>query len=268
MNNLRLILLGIGIAIIASIYVWETVRQRRLRRRDIEPVFTDHVFPDEQITPKQDADADYSGALADLNDLLVDKRRSSGKSPVEQVALKLGPDQKQDEPQNMPVLDTDLADEYISSAEGEKYSEDKPLQAVTDEPILVLYVTAPKKKTFTGLEIGLAAEMAGMEYGVMNIFHHFGVDQSRSKQPLFSMANMFEPGIFNLDDLDSMATRGVVVFMCQTSPADKLPVFDLLLNTVQQLAEFLGGEIRDSDHELLTEEKINALRDKVQQISI
>ncbi len=267
MNNLRLILLGIGIVIIASIYIWETVKQRRLRRRDIEPVLTDHVFPDEQITAKQDADADYSGALADLNNLLVDERRSSGKSPVEQAVLKLEPEQKQDESQNIPVLDSDLAAECISSVEGGKHSEDKPIQAVTDVPTLVLYVTAPKNKTFSGLEIGLAAEMAGMEYGVMNIFHHFGVDHSRSKQPLFSMANMFEPGNFNLDDMDSMVTRGVVLFMCQTSPAERLPVFDLLLNTVQQLADFLGGEIRDSDHDLLTETKINALRDEWQQIN-
>ena len=109
--------------------------------------------------------------------------------------------------------------------------------------------------------------MAGMEYGVMNIFHHFGVEQSRSKQPLFSMANMLEPGNFNLDDMDVMATRGVVLFMGQTSPADRRPVFDLLLNTVQQLADYLDGEIRDSDHDLLTETKINALRDELQQIN-
>jgi len=268
MNNLRLTLLGIGIVVIASIYIWEIVKQRRLRRRDIEPVLAEHVFPDEQITPKQDADVDYSDALANLNDLLVDKRRASGKSPVEQTALKLDPDKKQAESQNIPVLDSVLVDECISSTERGGSSEEKPSPAVADEPTLVLYVTAPDKKTFAGLEIGLAAEMAGMEYGVMNIFHHFGVDQSHSQQPLFSMANMFEPGNFNLDKLDSMATKGVVLFMCQTSHADSMPVFDLMLNTVQQLADYLGGEIRDSDHDLLTETKVNTLRDEVQLINI
>jgi cell division protein ZipA len=263
MNNLRLILLGIGIVIITSIYIWETVKQRRLRRRDIEHVATDDVFPDEQITAGQGSDADYSSALADLNNLLANERKYSNKSPVEQTTLKLEPDQKEDELKNIPVLESDLADEGNSSAEGRKHSE----KAVTDELMLVLYVTAPKKKLFTGLEIGLAAEMAGLEYGVMNIFHYFGADKSHNNQPLFSMANMFEPGNFNLDELESMQTRGVVLFMNQIDPADSMSDFDLLLNTVQQLADYLGGEIRDSDHDLLTETKINALRDEIQQIS-
>ena len=268
MNNLRWILLGIGIVIIAGIYLWETLRQRRARKRDFIPDSGDHRFPELHIKPGTDTDDDYSEALSDLNNLLVHKRRMlADKQVTEKISRNNDTGRKGRPSQIASTPDVDLKEESTSSARIARSELDEIPGAATNEPVFVFYVTAPGTTRFNGREVWQAAEMAGMEYGAMDIFHHFGVGHIHSEQPLFSMANMFEPGHFKADILDSLTTRGIVLFMYQPGAVDAQLVTELLLNTVLQLADLLGGEIRGGDHDLMTGSAITALRDKVRRMA-
>ena len=137
----------------------------------------------------------------------------------------------------------------------------------SSEDLLVLYITSPAHILFNGLSISKAADEVGMVYGHMNIFHHFGPGKLHSGQPLFSIANMHEPGSFDLGRMADLKTKGVVVFMYSPASIDASVVFELYLNTTQRVAELLGGDVRTSDNEILNTASIKTLRDKAASLS-
>ncbi|HIF51036.1 MAG TPA: cell division protein ZipA [Thiotrichaceae bacterium] len=138
----------------------------------------------------------------------------------------------------------------------------------TNQDILVMYITSPSHISFNGLSISKAADEVGMIYGHMNIFHHFGPGKLHSGQPLFSLANMHEPGSFDLGRMSDLKTKGLAMFMYSPASIDASVVFELFLNTTQRLAELLGGVVRTSDNELLNNKAINSLREKAESLSV
>ena len=74
---------------------------------------------------------------------------------------------------------------------------------------------------------------------------------------------MFEPGNFDLARLDQHNTRGLTLFFSLPVRVDSQVVFELMLNTAQRLAKRLGGEIRGSEHNLLDDAQITAIRNKI-----
>ncbi len=137
-----------------------------------------------------------------------------------------------------------------------------------NEDILVLYIKSPSHISFNGLSISKAAEEVGMIYGHMNIFHHFGPGKLHSGQPLFSISNMHEPGSFDLGRMADLKTKGLAAFMYSPASIDATVVFELYLNTINRLAEILGGEVRTSDNEVLNKASINLLREKAESLSV
>ncbi len=126
--------------------------------------------------------------------------------------------------------------------------------------ILVLYLVVPPDSPYLGEAIWSAAEAVGMQFGEMGVFHHFGIGAMRLPQSLFCLANMFEPGRFDLDQMDEFETSGLVLFMPLPPPGDKQVAFELMLNTAQRLSKRLGGELLDEHHEPLSAASIERLR--------
>ena len=145
---------------------------------------------------------------------------------------------------------------------------DVPESNKSSEDLLVLYVTAPSHISFNGLSISKAADEVGMIYGHMNIFHHFGPGKLHSGQPLFSLANMHEPGSFDLGRMSDLKTKGLAVFMYSPASIDASVVFELFLNTAQRLAELLGGSVRTADNNILNNASIKTLREKAEALTI
>ena len=120
-------------------------------------------------------------------------------------------------------------------------------------------------RTFYGNDILEAVNEVGLEYGEMDIFHHYGVGDMRCDRPLFSVADMLEPGHFDLTKLDRHRTRGLTMFFCLPARDDGQVVFELMLNTAERLAHRLGGEIRGVDQNLIDDEQITTIRNKINQ---
>ncbi len=138
---------------------------------------------------------------------------------------------------------------------------EEPAQREKPHPgIIVLHVTAPSGYTFNGAVLRDALYAAGMTYGDMQIFHHHGVGKSVTKDSIFSVANIHEPGTFDLNNMEEMQTEGVVLFMQLPAPVDAAVGFELMLGTAQRLAEILKGHVRDEKRQHLTPEAIEVLR--------
>lgn len=237
MNDLRLVLLGLGILVIAGIYSWEIARRRRAKRFASEhhPPFHRADADDSELGLEDESGVDYSAALADFNTFLNQSRQplgDYGSLPVRAGAVCAGKPERND------------------GKEGEEIAQ-----------ILALYVTPRTQQAFRGPDILQAMAAVDMHYGAMGIFHFYSKDQPRDGQAIFSLANMHEPGSFDLEAMDSFSAQGLALFMCLPTRLYGDVAFDLMLDTASKLAEVLEGDVRDSDHELLNPSSVNRMRD-------
>lgn len=123
-----------------------------------------------------------------------------------------------------------------SPAEEEKPSDDVKQAKDT----LVFFVKAPTDQAFQSQEVFQLLQLLGLQYGEFNIFHYFTTNSS--KKPLFSVANMFNPGIFDLNQPNE-PLNGLVFFMPLPSEGNGMINFELFTKTVYQFAQTLGGEL-------------------------
>ncbi len=141
---------------------------------------------------------------------------------------------------------------------------DKPTPAAkSEELIIALFVIALNEKGFTGGDIFAVLEEQGLNYGKMRIFHHYGIGEVKTKIPVFSIANMLEPGTFNPQIMEEFVSPGLALFMRLPGPFGGRVAFELMLNKAQRIAEILEGHVVDEQHEELTQHTINRLREQI-----
>src|SRR5690606_11483002 len=84
--------------------------------------------------------------------------------------------------------------------------DESPAPAPADE-VLVINVLA-RDRPFSGAELLQILLTCDLRFGKMNIFHRY--QEAGGKGPLqFSVANIVEQGVFDLDRIDDFTTRGV-----------------------------------------------------------
>lgn len=263
MNDLRLIILIIGICIIALIYFWEVGKQRRQQRRQtINYVPPDNEDPDFKITPAGDSETDYASVISDLNNALNKTRLQEDESISRILNTEVG-DSRVSAMRDDGAQPKATGDLFIDERHGEDRiggnSITGDLNNIKEERIISLFVTATTGANFTGDEIFDAAREISLEFGELNIFHYFGSGAEKMVRPLFSVADMYEPGSFDPDDGATRITRGLSLFMCLPTPVDGARAFELMLNSAHQLAGILGGEVMGPDRKLLNKEHVRSI---------
>lgn len=131
------------------------------------------------------------------------------------------------------------------------------------EEVLVINVLA-RDEPFAGPELLQILLTCDLRYGKMNIFHRY--EQAGGQGPVqFSVANIVEPGTFDLDDIDSFNTRGVCFFLTLPGPRDPLTAFDYMVETAQCLVRNLNGELRDEAHSVMTAQTLEHCRARIRE---
>jgi cell division protein ZipA len=121
---------------------------------------------------------------------------------------------------------------------------------------IALLVLAPDGAPFSQSRIFAAAESAGLRFDAREVFTMPAPD---GDAPLFSVANMHEPGTFSRD-AGMRPSRGVALIMRVPPPAGPQRAFDLMLDTARLLAESLGGTLHDAGRRPLDDACIATLR--------
>lgn len=142
----------------------------------------------------------------------------------------------------------------VETAEQKKsYRSDAP------DKVIVLNVMAPQGQHFVGPKLVEAIEASGLRYGDMQIFHYYA-----DAVPVFGLVSMVKPGVFDLSSIDQMSTPGVSLFIQMPNDlSNGLSSFDTMLTTAQQLAQRLGGELRDETRSVLTHSAIDHIRQQI-----
>lgn len=118
-----------------------------------------------------------------------------------------------------------------------------PQQDNIKDDFIVINVIAKNNGHFASYDLLQAISATGMQYGAMNIFH-FVEDSPKGNTLLFSLASATEPGEFDLNNVGGLSCAGLTLFMNIARVPDPGDVFVLMLETAEQLAEDLDGELR------------------------
>lgn len=255
MNELRILLLIFGGCIVAGIYIWGTMKGRKQQRQQTvrDPLPKEDV-PELRVTGKSTPEIDYSSALAGLQQSLSSARRSA----PEQAVLRTGDDALQS------AVNKDKP--FSSGAPGTAEKQSSPEPGGSDDEgavpqrIIIFHIIPRARERLEGSAIMQAVVELELLPGEMRIFHHYGIGEMKMDKPLFSLANMIEPGSFELDRMDAFSTPGLVMFMCLPCAIDAQVVFELMLNTAQRLAEMLSADVCDETRRLLGDEKVESIR--------
>jgi cell division protein ZipA len=116
-----------------------------------------------------------------------------------------------------------------------------PREAPADSIVTLRLI--PYAKEVACDKVILALRAAGLKHGRYGIFHKPLSEQSDA--PGFSVANLTEPGSFDLSKLTETRIPGMSFFMVLPGEGDPIERFDDMVSTARILARDLNGELRD-----------------------
>lgn len=284
--SLQVVLIVLGVAIIAAVYFLTALKRKRDQRHNYARQFSRLDVPDIILDHHEETFDEAAPAIVDpeANAAAPPPTPSTFSSsvgagvilPPEDVALDDLPRvvnelEPEPEPSN-ERLTTDQMDLFGgddatsgNSASTPASVPRTPPPAVDDTPLIRLFIRAHEGRSFGGPEIVRVLNAVGMQHGEMDIFHHFGTAELKVEESIFSAANLFEPGTFELGKIEAFRTSGLVLFLQLPAPLDGAVAFELLLNTAQRAAELLGGELYANPDSRLDTATIAALRQKAAQ---
>jgi FtsZ-interacting cell division protein ZipA len=119
---------------------------------------------------------------------------------------------------------------------------------------------------FGGRAIDQAVHRIGMQYGVFNIYHMMAADRT-GQRVLFSLANLRQPGEFDLKTLAELRTPGVTLFMIVPCAPDPGQAFARMAGAANTLCRLLDGRSLDRANNPLLPEGLRTIRAQVDQIA-
>ncbi len=156
------------------------------------------------------------------------------------------------------------ADDAADDADGT--AESDPAEAAIppglEERIVVINVMAPEDERFVGPALMEALRRAGLEHGEHGIFHRY-LDVASRQVPEFSVANILNPGWFDLERIDEFDTPGVAFFLRLPGPFDPVIAFEEMLTAARTVGGVLGGHLLDARRCDLTQQSIEHLREEM-----
>ncbi len=165
----------------------------------------------------------------------------------------------------MPIdQDNQLDDnEHIIATRDDKIVIDKSNAISSDEedvvdpdvePELIFSVTllAPDE-AYSGEALLQALVERGCRHGDMDIFHRYKSPQE-TRLKYFSVANAFQPGTFDLNNMPSEMFKGISFFMGVPGSAEPEIAYQTMVETARAIKGSLGGKLMDSSRSVFTEQ--------------
>jgi cell division protein ZipA len=266
MNELRWILVGFGIVLLAGIYLWG----RRSSAPDDEPADA-AVRPKSE--PRDDVPEEEVVAVPEKVDAFqITAIRAA--TPAAELARA---------PAHEPAPATSSANQWrrVEPTLGDIPTEELPVRPATtatapaptlsssDTPtarrierrkILSLRLSAaPQRLEGAKLLETLQSEL--LEHGKYGVFHRLHSDG----QSIFSVASMVEPGSFDLEKISETLYPGVTLFAQLPGPVPGMHSLNELVACARRLQQSLGGVLQDERGVPLTVHRIERMRQEVRE---
>lgn len=252
MDSLRWMLLGLGVMVIAGVYAWtrwQAAREDRQYRSmlsrdpDADPLVDAPHEAGSRYKPEASPGVQYTDAQMD-DELDALDRAIRDENSVDPLSGN---------------IESGLSTGADVEPESAQVSANDPALVPHDEKLLVLYLVANRTVPFRGKALRKSFGKAGLEFGDMDIYHR----TTTGGTPVFSVANLVEPGTFSPEDMDASETRGISLFMRLPGPVPSLSAFDDFSDTAWKLAKQLGGELRDESRRIVTRQSLDQMRESL-----
>ena len=174
-----------------------------------------------------------------------------------------------------PAYEEEAYEEEIVDELDQKRAESSQPQAAdpaaADEfeqsEVLVLNVTAKNGRVFTGDDLLHVLITSGLKFGEMNIFHK-RLSKEHQGTVIFSVANMLNPGTFDLNNMDEFTTLGISFFLALPSAINNLDAFEQMLGVAQDIRDTLDGDLKDDHRNGMTAQTIEHYRQRVRDFEL
>jgi cell division protein ZipA len=167
------------------------------------------------------------------------------------------------EAENLDWLEGMGVDDVAAAA----VSDDAPgrLTRDVDPEVFMLNVVSRSRDGFRGEDILHILLACDLRFGDMNFFHRHEFEAGRGAIQ-FSVANMMQPGVFDIDNMSDFHTTGLVFFLTLPGPQDMMKAFDYMLETAQAVARNLDGDVLDESRSVLTKQTLDHCRQQIRDL--
>ena len=173
--------------------------------------------------------------------------------PVTQAKPTREPTNHAKKTQSKPVLKRDQIEIDFDNQKSISAAALDKRKTKLEPQVIILSVVMPANQQMFGAALLPSLLTLGLKYGEMNIFHRHE-DSAGNGKVTFSLANIMNPGSFDLDSMENFATRGVSLFMTLPNAGDSLAVFEQMLNAAKQLAQEFNAQVIDDKRNVMTKQ--------------
>jgi len=189
---------------------------------------------------------------------------NSSQKEVEELAAGISSTLPGDDEENVDWLDG------LASNDGEaELGEGRPAAGrlpLSEAPeVFMLNVVARDTQGFHGGDILQILLACDLRFGDMSFFHRTELEAGRGAIQ-FSVANMMQPGVFDIDNMADINTPGLVFFLTLPGPEDMMQAFDYMLETARAVARNLGADVLDESRSVLTRQAIDHSRQQIREL--
>ena len=219
------------------------------------------------VEPRSTVQPSGAAVSASQDDASESATKEAGTVPVDEVDLVAGMSSTEpsDDPQNMDWLDGIGAGDAPTAPQPEADVDAGRLPRDIDPEVFMLNVVSRSPDGFRGEDILHILLACDLRFGDMNFFHRHEFEAGRGAIQ-FSVANMMQPGVFDIDNMVDMKTPGLVFFLTLPGPEDMMKAFDYMLETAQAVARNLGGDVLDESRSVLTRQTMDHCRQQIRDL--
>jgi cell division protein ZipA len=278
--ELRWILLGLSLPLLAGIWWWTARRSRQtpgnaeLRESIVvkpakpaaaAPTLDPRYADSDDEADSGHGDAEFGRPPSESRDWGVPpfEPLNIRTAEFDQVPVLDGPMMVHADP--MPAIQPDTAPPPPSPAPapapsaGASIAAPPSANAADLQRIVTIRVCAVGEMRWSGAQLMAALETHGLAFGRYQVFHRKHTD-GRS---LFCVASLIEPGTFDVAEMADQEFRGITLFAVLPGPVEPLETMNELFGTARGLAEELSGMVQDGKGMPMSPQRAAALREDI-----
>ncbi len=235
-STLRWILVIVGIAILAGLFLFGNPDKKRKPRASRKRVHAARIRREPVLDSDPDNENETDHHAGRQPELAIDHSMDS--------AVRLEPR-------------FDSLDDSMLQVEEPKAPEVPP-----PDKIVTLLIQARDNHYITGVELLDVSLKSGLVFGPQGIFHRI---HEEDVDPVFSMANLTNPGTFDKTTWNTIEIKGVTMFMTLPGPKNALDAWDSMLATCRRLAELLHADLLDDQGNVFTRQRSLEIKDELRE---
>lgn len=171
-----------------------------------------------------------------------------------------------DEPATEGIIATEEPETEVQTENSGSEEAEPEESALEPQDFIILHVDMPEGLKMAGSRLLPTVLSLGFKYSDEGFFNRH-LEPSGNGPVLFRLVNMYNPGTFDIDNMEQFSTAGISLFMTLPCEGDNLAAFNMLHSASKKLAEEFGATVLDKDREPLTVEAVRGYVEKVREFA-